>query len=258
MSDSANTAAASGTIRAPWDVYSESEIADPSPAPAWTTTSWSCSTSSRTPAGVSATRYSSVLISVGTPTFTCRSSLSLADQLAPAQRQPEVDAIARGIQRPARQLLDAPDAVAQRVPVTVQLARGSLPLAVAFDERLERTHQLAAVRAFPLLDRGEDRVAEQPQRLVVLEREEQLKGAEVLVGGEPGRCAVAVGQPARLERAASFVEGAAQVSGGHHAPGAGSEIGADLGRDAPAQALGKREHLVVAAAPRRRHEHARE
>ncbi len=69
MSASANTAWASGRIFAPCETYSASPIADPSPAPAWTTTSWPCSTSSRTPAGVSATRYSSVLISVGTPTF---------------------------------------------------------------------------------------------------------------------------------------------------------------------------------------------
>src|SRR5690242_16110683 len=128
------------------------------------TTSWSCSTSSRTPAGVSATRYSSALISVGTPTFTCRSSffVLVADQLAPAQGEPEVDAVARGVQRPARQLLHAPDPIAQRVAMTVQLARRPLPLPVAFDERLERAHQLAAVGALSLLDRGEDRVAEQP------------------------------------------------------------------------------------------------
>ena len=44
-------------------------IALPSPPPAWITTSWPCSASSRTPAGVSATRYSSTLVSVGTPTF---------------------------------------------------------------------------------------------------------------------------------------------------------------------------------------------
>src|SRR4051794_9557671 len=40
---------------------------DPSPAPACTNTWWPRSTSSRVPAGVRATRYSSVLISVGTP-----------------------------------------------------------------------------------------------------------------------------------------------------------------------------------------------
>src|SRR3954453_4381539 len=47
---------------------------DPSPAPDWTTTLWPRSTSSRTPAGVIATRYSSVLISLGTPIFIARDS----------------------------------------------------------------------------------------------------------------------------------------------------------------------------------------
>src|SRR3954454_24510899 len=47
---------------------------EPSPAPAWTSTLWPRSTSSRTPAGVSATRYSSVLISVGAPTFNSTNS----------------------------------------------------------------------------------------------------------------------------------------------------------------------------------------
>ena len=56
-------------MRAPWASNSASGIVLPSPAPAWMNTSWPCSASSRTPAGVSATRYSSVLISVGTPTF---------------------------------------------------------------------------------------------------------------------------------------------------------------------------------------------
>jgi hypothetical protein len=46
---------------------SSSWIADPSPAPAWTTTSWPRRTSSDTPAGVMATRYSLFLISVGIP-----------------------------------------------------------------------------------------------------------------------------------------------------------------------------------------------
>src|SRR5205807_627309 len=41
----------------------------PSPAPAWITTSWPCTDSSRTPAGVIATRYSSDFVSVGTPTL---------------------------------------------------------------------------------------------------------------------------------------------------------------------------------------------
>src|SRR3954468_10572537 len=114
----------------------------------------------------------------------------MPNQLAAAEGQPEVDAIARGVQRAARQLLDAADPIAQRVPVTVQLARGALPLAVALDERLERAHQLAAIGPLALLDRGEDGAAEQPRRLVVLEREQQLERAEVAVGGEAGGRAV--------------------------------------------------------------------
>src|SRR3569832_740843 len=38
------------------------------PAPAWTSTSWPCATYSRADAGVRPTRYSSGLISLGTPT----------------------------------------------------------------------------------------------------------------------------------------------------------------------------------------------
>src|SRR5437660_11913843 len=41
----------------------------PSPAPAWITTSWPCTDSSRTPAGVIATRYSSDFVSVVTPSL---------------------------------------------------------------------------------------------------------------------------------------------------------------------------------------------
>src|SRR5215217_6310668 len=119
-------------------------MAEPSPAPACTTTSCPCSTSSRTPEGVSATRYSSVLISVGTPTFIRSSRLgsrgSRADQLASPQGEPEVDAVARGVQRPAGQLLHAADAVAQGVTMAVELARRPLPLPVTLDERLQRAH----------------------------------------------------------------------------------------------------------------------
>src|SRR5690349_21420865 len=99
---------------APCSWYSSSVIAEPRPAPACTSTSCPCSTSSRTPACVSATRYSSVLISVGTPTFTVfRLSVLGTDQLTPPQGEPEVDAIAGGVQRTAGELLHAADAVAQ-------------------------------------------------------------------------------------------------------------------------------------------------
>src|SRR6266545_567353 len=100
-------------------------MAEPSPAPFWTMTPCPASTSSRTPDGVSATRYSSALISVGTPTFTRRPFLSYpgsCHQLAAAQCQPEVDPVARGVQRAACELLYPPDAVAERVAVAVELA----------------------------------------------------------------------------------------------------------------------------------------
>src|SRR3954452_15997715 len=156
-------------------------MAEPSPAPACTTTSWPCSASSRTPEGVSATRYSSVLISVGTPTFIWSSRRwSWSYELASPEGEPEVDAIAGGVQRAAGQLLHPANPVAQRVSMAVELARRPLPLPVALDERLERAHELAAVGALAVLDRSEDRVAEQPQCLVVLEGEQQLEGAEVV------------------------------------------------------------------------------
>src|SRR4051794_28206777 len=60
---------------APCSTYSSSGIADPDPAPRSITTSWPRSTNSRTPAGVIATRYSSVLISHGTPILIAVSSL---------------------------------------------------------------------------------------------------------------------------------------------------------------------------------------
>src|SRR4051794_40791731 len=247
MSDCAKTAAASGRIEAPWEMYSASEIAEPSPAPAWTTTSWPCSTSSRTPEGVSATRYSSVLISVGTPTFIWSfRRWSWSYELTSAQGEPEVDAIAGRVQRPARELLHAADAVAERVAMAVELPRGALPLAVALDERLERAHQLAAVGALAVLDRREDRVAEQPQRLVVLEREQQLEGTEVVEGGHRPRRAVA-GQLAGLERAARLVERPAGVTGRRRAARAGDQLGARVARDPQAHPLRELEQLLVAA-----------
>src|SRR3954469_13235503 len=179
-------------------------MADPSPAPAWMRTSWPWSASSRTPDGVSATRYSSVLISVGAPTFIWGSSSSSLSwrslqELPPAQGEPEVDAVARRVQRAARELLDPADPVAQRVAMTEQLLGGPLPLPVALDEDLERAHQLAAVGALTRLDRRQDRVAEQPHAGVVLQREQQLEGAQVAVGRQP--VAVPVGlQRDRLER----------------------------------------------------------
>src|SRR6185312_2918378 len=135
------------------------------------------------------------------------------DDLAPAQRQPELDAVARGAQVASGELLDLADAVAQRMTVAVQASRGRLPLAVALDEGLKRAHELAAVVALAVLDRPQQGLAEQAQRIGLLQGEQQLEGAEVAVGGDPRRRRpVAVGrrrgaQLARLQGAARLVVG---------------------------------------------------
>src|SRR3954454_3684004 len=136
-------------------------MAEPSPAPPWMRTSWPRSASSRTPDGVSATRYSSVLISVGTPTFMGVLS-SLVQQFPAAQGEPEVDAVARRVQRAAGQLLDPADPVAERVAVAEELLGRPLPLPVALDEDLERAHELPAVGSLADLDRRQDRITEKP------------------------------------------------------------------------------------------------
>src|SRR5829696_8162326 len=215
-------------------------MAEPSPAPACTYTSWPWSVSSRTPDGVSATRYSSVLISAGTPTFIGPLSVvvGLADDLAAAQREPELDAVARGGEVAAGELLDLADPIAQRVAVAVEPPGGRLPLAVALDEGLERAHELAAVVALAVLDRPEQRLAEQPQRVGVLQRQQQLERAEVAVGRQRapvlGRTPRAVGpvgraraQLARLERAARLVVGLARTGDRDRAAGAGGGPGAE-------------------------------
>ncbi len=60
----------SATILAPVATNSSSEMEEPSPAPFSTQTVWPWEVSSRTPAGVMATRYSSSFTSLGTPTIT--------------------------------------------------------------------------------------------------------------------------------------------------------------------------------------------
>src|SRR5215213_2637089 len=62
-------------VLAPFDWYCWSGNWLPAPAPVSTTTSWPRWTSSRAPAGVSATRYSSGLISFATPIFTGRATI---------------------------------------------------------------------------------------------------------------------------------------------------------------------------------------
>src|SRR4051812_37290381 len=94
------------------------------------------------------------------------------------------------------------------MPVAEELARGALPLPVLLYEHLERAQELVAVFAAAVLERPEHAVAEEPQRVVVLERQEELERAEVAVGGD-----VRVAVPVRwwrerrgLERAARLVE----------------------------------------------------
>src|SRR5204862_8250851 len=69
----AHTASAEGTICAPTARYASSLNPEPSPAPCSTSTVWLSLASDSAPAGTSATRFSAVLISFGTPTITlCR------------------------------------------------------------------------------------------------------------------------------------------------------------------------------------------
>src|SRR5436309_7733762 len=105
--------------------------------------------------------------------------------------------------------------------MAVQAPCCGLPLPVALDERLERAHELAAVVALAGLDRPEQRLAEQPQRVGVLQREEQLERAQVAERRHERDRALPVGaELARLERAARLVEGAAGLARRRGAPGA--------------------------------------
>src|SRR6266566_1321282 len=65
----AHTSAAFGTSVPPAARYASSANPDPSPAPCSTSTLCPSPTSDSTPAGTSATRFSAVLISFGTPTI---------------------------------------------------------------------------------------------------------------------------------------------------------------------------------------------
>src|SRR5579883_2210468 len=65
-----HASAALGTIVAPCATYSASLMPLPSPAPFSTSTLWPRDVRLRTPAGVIPTRYSRVLISLGTPMIT--------------------------------------------------------------------------------------------------------------------------------------------------------------------------------------------
>src|SRR5688572_11223567 len=153
-------------------------------------TSCPCTASSRAPMGVSATLYSSALISVGTPTFN-RSP----HKLAGAQGEPQFDSISCPGQIAAGQLLDLANPVAKRVAMAVELPRCPLPVPVVLDERLERAQELAAVFAFVPPDRLQEPFGIKPERLVVLERKQESEGTEISMGSDvraapilKGRC----------------------------------------------------------------------
>src|SRR3954453_16940118 len=67
ISPSPQASSAGSTIEAPAATYSASSIDEPTPASFSMTTSWPWATSSWTPMGVMATRYSWFLTSLGTP-----------------------------------------------------------------------------------------------------------------------------------------------------------------------------------------------
>ena len=73
----AQTSSASSRIFAPVRTKSASGMDEPAPAPFWTQTVCPADVSSRTPAGVSATRHSSVFTSLGTPMIIRYSSMLL-------------------------------------------------------------------------------------------------------------------------------------------------------------------------------------
>jgi hypothetical protein len=76
-SAAAQTSSAESRIFAPVRTKSASGMAEPSPAPSWTQTVCPAEVSSRTPAGVMATRHSSAFTSLGTPMITGYSSMLL-------------------------------------------------------------------------------------------------------------------------------------------------------------------------------------
>src|SRR5690349_1843168 len=83
-------------MRAPTRSYAASANALPTPAPVSTVTSWPRWISSSAPAGVSATRYSSGLISLATPILTARDDTPPRRPAASAPAAPEAE---RGLRR---------------------------------------------------------------------------------------------------------------------------------------------------------------
>src|SRR5436190_4495684 len=136
--------------------------------------------------------------------------------------------------------------------MAVEAPCGRLPLPVAFDERLERPHELAAVVPFAVLDRAEQRLAEEPQGVGVLKGEQQLEGAEVAVRREaagtltravPVRRARA--KLASLERAAGLVVALSRAPDRDGPSGAGERPRPERLAHAGGQAIAELEELLV-------------
>src|SRR6185503_9076456 len=109
LSRSSESAHTSSTLamRAPAPSYAESGNALPSPAPVSTSTSCPFCTSSRAPAGVSATRYSSVLISLATPIRKTRGTLA-AVTLSKEEQKPRECLRVLDLPEPPAQVRDRP------------------------------------------------------------------------------------------------------------------------------------------------------
>src|SRR3954467_15930873 len=133
-------------------------------------------------------------------------------QLSRLQREPELDPVAGTRQVPPGELLDAADPVAERVAVAEDPPSALPPPPVLLQERLQRLQQLAAVLALAILDRAEHAVAVEPQRLVVLDREQQLERAQVSPGGHVRRTAVR--ERRHLEGVPGLVERGSKRDGG--------------------------------------------
>src|SRR5205807_1043552 len=117
-------------------------------------------------------------------------------------------------------------------------------------------HQLTAVVSLAGLDRAQDGVAEQPQRLVVLEGEQQLEGAELAVGRDlrawrrRARAVSVAGrgvgaQRYRLQRTARLVKAPARLAAGHGASGTDPNGRVELVGHVAGHALTQGEQLVL-------------
>ena len=134
------------------------------------------------------------------------------------------------------------------MPVYEQFLRRGLPTRVALEEGPEREQQVAAVGAVVAVERREDAVRERAKRLGILQREQQLIGAEV----RELRVRPALGS-ADLEGVARFtharpelVERPQGTRPGEHGPaGPGRYLGTQRGEEARPVRLEHEEHDVI-------------